>query len=179
MARTSTVGGPSRRDVGRARQQEHFHNNSLQPLQLAILFNDQTTRNSNSTSPTTRKTNSEDCSVLYRSPSSGRSHGETDVIVRSEHSDWTGPSCGPPFWAGFRPDASLARPPGCKTSVIHRPCLVWSRRWNTQSAGLLHGARCDFASEAIVGGVPWVVVDFSSEMKWSGDKIKGKNDLIT
>ena len=27
--------------------------------------------------------------------------------------------------------------------------------------------------------VPWVVVDFASEMKWSGDKIKGKNDLIT
>ena len=95
--------------------------------------------------------NSEDCSVLYRSRSSGRSHGETEVIVRSEHSDWTGPSCGPPFWAGFRPDASLARPPGCKTNVIHRPHLVWSRRWNTQSAGLLHGARCDFASEAIVG----------------------------
>ena len=30
-----------------------------------------------------------------------------------------------------------------------------------------------------LGRVPWVVVDFASEMKWSVDKIKGKNYLIT
>jgi len=131
-----TVGGPSRRDVGRAKQPEHFHNNSFnsplpnrlltpstffQPTptdfflsinnNLPLPFNLATTNDFflsiyNQQQPLS----SENCSILYRSQSSGKSHGETGVIVRSEHPDWTGPSCGLPFWAVFQPDVSLAQP---------------------------------------------------------------------
>ena len=37
------------------------------------------------------------------------------------------PSRGPPTWAGFRPDAGIARPPGCKTYVTRRACLALGR----------------------------------------------------
>ena len=65
---------------------------------------------------------------LYRTRSSGRTHAETDVIVRARHSDWLRPFT----WSAilgwvFRPDAGIARPPGCKTYVTCRACLALGR----------------------------------------------------
>ena len=86
-----------------------------------------------STFPTNQRTHrtrtnqalsSEDCFVSYRSRSLGWSDGEADVIV---HPDWTGPSCGPPSWAGYR--QRPARP-------AHTTCLGlgrWKPRWNCHS----------------------------------------------
>ena len=53
-ARTSTVGGPSRRDVGRARQQEHFHNNSLQRPNNSQFYLDFSNDLQNQLDPTLR-----------------------------------------------------------------------------------------------------------------------------
>ena len=101
VLRTGTVVGPSTRDVGRTKQQEHLH---IQPTPTSPFQNQplrpfkSTTTFLRSHSKTPRiQLNSEDCPVLYRSRSSGWSHGKADVIIRP---DWTGPSCGAPFWAG-------------------------------------------------------------------------------
>ena len=111
--------GPSRWDVVRAKQRNTFtttpsittatfqsfsHSNELlfipynSPLRIASYFIDHGAR--------------------------GWSHGEADVIV---HPDWTGPSCGPPSWAG-----SHQRP----SRPAHTTCLGlgwWKPRWNCHS----------------------------------------------
>ena len=95
-----------------------------------------------------------------------------DVIVRAEHADWTGPSRGPPFWAGFQPDSGMVCP--------RRACLAFGR-WCSFS--VCPAEPRDFASENESLGRRWYAVAsetrVASEMKapWivkGGNKIKGE-----
>ena len=106
--------GTVRRRVGGDKWQEHSLSMTPSLLQFSLLLLQCSTTSLNS--PSNQLAILFPTHLLHGGPrflepgDRGGALPKPDVIVRAEHADWTGPSRGPPFWAGFQPEAGLARP---------------------------------------------------------------------